>query len=179
MVNRRRAAGRLSGWLAGALLAAAAAGQPVWGQEAGPAASGSRLRAADPKAARLLSAGAALSPTFRSIMDALEHSDLIVYVETRPLRLPGQLQFVAATPVCRHVRISIRAPGLDTEQIAWLAHELWHAVEIARASDVRDQAGLRHLYERLGDGGRYADSMESGMAQGVWTKVLYEVRNAQ
>jgi hypothetical protein len=36
------------------------------------------------------------------------------------------------------------------QQIAFLAHELRHAVEVAQAPDVRDVAGLLHLYERIG-----------------------------
>ena len=179
MASGVRKAGRLPGWLAGVVLAAACAVQPAWGQEPGPGPSGSRLRAADPKAAALLATGAARSATFKAIVDMIERSDLITYVETRPLTRPGQLQFLVASPVCRHVRVSVRVPGLVTDQIAWLAHELWHAVEIAGAPDVSDQASLQRFYGRIGDGGRYSGSVESGKAQQTWTKVLDELRTAR
>ena len=138
----------------------------------------SRLRAADPTAATLLRGGMGRSATFRAIVETIEGSDLIVYVETRPIRLPGQLQLLAATPGCRHVRISVRTPGVDTELVAWLGHELWHAVELAGAPQVRDQAGLVDLYRRIGGTDSSGTTAESAKAQEVWTKVLYEPRAA-
>jgi hypothetical protein len=178
------AAGR-GGWVAGAVLGLLAA-QPVAAQEAQPVAAQetpspapSHVRGADRKGTALVAAGIASSATFRAIIDALDRSDVIVYVETGPIRLPGQLQFLAATSVCRHVRVSVRIPCLDTDGVAWLAHELWHAVEISRAPEVRDQDSLRRLYERIGSVGRAGASVESGDAQDVWTKVLYEVRNVK
>jgi hypothetical protein len=113
------------------------------------------------------------------MLQRLEGSDLILSVETRPLTLPGQMQLVAASPTCRYVRVSVHTPGLDTGQTAWLAHELRHAVEIADATDVRDQASLRRLYERIGAVGRYrAQSAETAEAQEIWTTVFYELRRA-
>lgn len=144
-----------------------------------PNAPLAHLRAGDVKSAALLAAGTARSETFRGLVDAIERSDLIVYVETRPLRLPGQLQLLAATPVCRHLRVSVRIPGLDTDLIAWLAHELRHAVELAGAPEVTDQASLRRFYQRMGDGGRHDDKVESGAAQETWTKVLAELRETE
>ena len=119
----------------------------------------------------------ARSATFRAIVETIEHSDLIVYVETRAIRLPGQLQLVAATPGCRHIRISVRAPGLDTEQVAWLGHELWHAVELAGAPEVRDQTSLLRFYQHMGRR-EVETTAESPKAQHIWTTVLYEARAA-
>jgi hypothetical protein len=161
------------------LVPAPARGQEVT-QAAGPTLTAgddsapSRLRAADPAAAALLRGGLARSATLRAIAGSIERSDLIVYVETRGIRLPGQFQLLAATPGCRHVRISVRTPGLDTELVAWLGHELWHAVELAGAPQVRDQAGLVDLYRRIGAADSSGTTAESAKAQGVWTKVLYE-----
>lgn len=160
-----------------ALCGTAGAGQAA--SPVKPHAPLARLRAGDLKAAALLAAGTAQSETFRGLVDAIEHSDLVVYVDTRPLRLPGQLQLLAATPVCRHLRVSVRIPGLDTDLIAWLAHELRHAVELAGAPEVTDQASLRRFYQRIGAGGRHDDAVESFAAQETWTKVLYEVRGSK
>jgi hypothetical protein len=148
---------------------------------AGPASatpSPSRVRAGNASAAALLRGGMARSATFRAIVETIEHSDLIVYVETRAIRLPGQLQLVAATPGCRHIRISVRAPGLDTEMVAWLGHELWHAVELAGAPDVRDQTSLLRFYNQMGNGGSLETTAESVKAQDVWATVLHEARAA-
>ena len=135
-----------------------------------------RVRAADTKAAFLLAAGLSRSATFRSLVKAIEESDLVVYVETRPLKIPGRMQLLAATSVCRHIRVSIQTPGLDDDLVAWLGHELTHAVEVAGAPDVRDQAGLRRLYQRIGRADRYGDEVESAAAQETWKRVLNEMR---
>ncbi len=137
------------------------------------------VRAADKSAEALLAAGSARSATFRAIVEELTRSDVIIYVEVRPLDLAGQLQLLSASGSCRHIRVSVRTPGLPTEQIAWLAHELMHAVEIARAPEVRDARSLRRLYERIGDGGRYGWRVESSAAQATWTRVLAELRGVK
>jgi hypothetical protein len=164
--------------LVGLVALAAAVLIPVLapGQEPGQAAAPSRIRAGDASAASLLRSGMARSATFRAIVEVLERSDLIVYIETRPARLPGQLQLLNASPACRHVRVSVRTPGLDTELVAWLGHELWHAVELAGAPEVRDQAGLLRFYERIGMTGTSGTTAETAKAQEVWTTVLYEAR---
>jgi hypothetical protein len=145
------------------------------GGEAVPAG----VRGADDSAKSLLVNGMARSRTFRSIVDEIEHSNVIVYVEVRSQALPGQLQLVASSGGCRFVRVSIRKPALPADQVAWLAHELWHAVEIARAPEVREALSLRKLYERIGGAERYGDNAESGAAQDVWTRVLAELRDAK
>jgi hypothetical protein len=170
----------LAVFVAAALVPAQIMAQPA-APGAAPASatfSPSHVRAGDATAAALLRGGLARSATFRAIVESIEHSDLIVYVETRAIRLPGQLQLAAATPGCRHIRISVRVPGLDTEMVAWLGHELWHAVELAGAREVRDQASLLRFYKQIGYGGSSDTTVESVKAQEVWTTVLYEARAA-
>ncbi len=135
-----------------------------------------RLRGMDPGARALLAAGAARSPTFSAIAATLERSDLIVYVETRALKLRGQLQFVRATPAARYVRIAVNVPGREDELIAWLAHELWHAVEIAQARDVTSDAGVSLLYGRIGQFDRSTREAETEQAQAVGARVLDELQ---
>ncbi len=137
------------------------------------------VRASDTTATRLLGDGMRLSPTFRHLVETLEKSDVIAWVETRPIALPGPVMLVAATGGWRHVRITIRRPGLDGELIAWLAHELQHAVEIARAPDVRTQDALRRLYERIGSGPRSEDLVESEEAEEIWLRVRHEIDDAR
>jgi hypothetical protein len=137
-----------------------------------PTATFDHVRGADATAKSLLAQGAARSTAFRGLIDALQHGDVLVYVQTRPSNLPGQLQLVAVTGDCRIVRISIRIPGNDRDLIAWLGHELQHAVEIARAPEVRDQATLSSFYQRIGLGGLHVESAE---AQEVQKRVLDEL----
>jgi hypothetical protein len=121
-----------------------------------PAPNVSRVRAADPKAAYLLAKAPKASPAVARLLDALEQSDLYVYVETGLLRdmglrnMCGAMRIVAATPSGRFVRISINVPGVDANLIGALAHELQHAVEVAGQPEVKDAAGLLRFYQANG-----------------------------
>ena len=163
------------------LLAAALGAHEGFAQDAVAPGAIPRLRPLDEKAAALLQAGNARSATFRRLTQALERGDVVVYVATHQLNLPGQLQFVSATPGGRYLRVSVRVPGLDNDLLSWLAHELWHAVEIAGAPEVKDELSLLRFYERVPGGFRTgvaarAEVVETGKAQKIRTIVLGELR---
>lgn len=136
-----------------------------------------RVRPLDSKAAALLEAGRARSATFRHLLDTLERSDLVVHVEACELRAAGRFQFVVASPGGRYVRVSIRRFGTENELLPALAHELWHAVEIANVPDVRCQASLEVFYRRVGWTQRadYGVDAETAEAQHIQTVVLREL----
>ena len=171
----------LATWAGCLILAGGVGAQAAFAQGSVTPAAISRIRPSDQKAAVLLEAGKARSATFRLITETLEQSDLVVYVETRKLDLPGQLQFVTATPGARYVRVSVRQMGIDNDLIPWLAHELWHATEIAGAPAVRDRSGLMKLYNRIGNsmranGGIEVETVKAQEAQQV---VLRELQLAR
>ena len=162
------------------LLAAALGAHEVFAQDAVVPSATSRLRALDEKSAALLQAGNARSAAFRRLTQVIERSDLVVYVQTHQLNLPGQLQFVSATPGGRYLRVSVRVPGLDNDLLPWLAHELWHAVEIAGAPEIKDGVSLVRYYERLHGGFRAGGTakmvrMETVQAQKIRTMVFSEL----
>ena len=73
------------------------------------------------------------------------------------------------------------SPGLDNELLPWLAHALWHAVEIAGAPEVRDQVSLVRFYARIPGGFRTGSTakmevVETVKAQKIRTTVLNELR---
>lgn len=125
-------------------------------EASGPRSPASRVRAADPKAAELLATGTALSPAVAGLVDTLDESDLIVYVETALLRERGlrgkcgAMRIVASTPAGRFVRITVNVPGIDVNLIAALGHELQHAVEVAADPTVTDADTLLHCYKSRG-----------------------------
>src|SRR5262245_29829336 len=97
------------------------------------------LRPLDSRASGLLAVGPTHSETFRALVDRLIQSDLIVYIEVQPFwRGPhgSALHFMTATGDRRFIRISLRAANTNAAAIAWLAHELQHAVEIADHAEV-------------------------------------------
>jgi len=114
---------------------------------------GGHVRTIDARVRAEINEGLARSSLFRDLVTRLDGSDVIVYVETEcPMqaRLFGRLTFMASGGGRRYVNVRIACMLNGSEQIAALAHELRHAVEIADAPYVVDVASLRRLYERIG-----------------------------
>jgi hypothetical protein len=101
----------------------------------------------------LLEDAAAVSPTVRALVARIEHSNLIVYVRCVALNqssFVGRLLFLTAMVGQRYVVIELRNPEPWQTQVATLAHELQHAVEIADAPWVVSQAGMAQYYSQGG-----------------------------
>src|SRR5690349_621209 len=76
------------------------------------------------------------SPTFRTLVDEIDGSDVIVYVRPRLLASPsleGRIGIVGSRAGTRFLAIELAVPRTRNEHMATLAHELQHAIEIARA----------------------------------------------
>jgi hypothetical protein len=164
-------------WVGNLALVAMLGVQQAYAQAGSASPEPSRLRPMDRKAADLLEAGKVRSATFRRLAETLERSDLIVWVAAGHLQRPGQLQFIAATPRSRYVRVAVRLPGLENDLVSTLAPELQHAVEIAGASEVRDHVTLRRFYERTGESrpAGVGVEVETAIAQRIGMKVLNEL----
>ena len=143
--------------------------------EAAPARG---VRPLGPEAEHLLAEARRLSPTVRRLLAELDGSDLIVFVE---LRIPrsirtGQLALIGTGVGVRYVKIEIYGVDCVRATTPWLAHELQHAVEIASAPEVTDDAGVTRLYGKIGrpskDGLR---SFETKAAIDVRNQVLAEL----
>ena len=177
---RRRACRGWRGWCrpAGfALLLTVVAGGLDAHAQAPPALSGSRLRPMDAKSAALLQAGNARSATFKELTDALEQSDVVVWVRVGQMTNRGETHFIASTASSRIVRVSLRLQGLENGLLSTLAHELQHALEIARAPEVRDRTSLVLYYQRVGEASRSSAGalLETPAAQRIEARVLNEL----
>ena len=155
------------GVLAGALGAVAAHAQPANAGAPPPHVRGLRHGVYD--AARLLADAREASATVRQLLETLQETDVMVVVEIqdRVLNRTGHLTFVGTQHGTRWLRVTLEAGNRRPEQMAWLAHELRHAVEVAGAPEVQDLAGLGRLYARIGTNlgdGRYETdaAVESG-----------------
>lgn len=114
---------------------------------------GPRVRPNDGRAATLLRVGLDRSPTLRALVDRIERSQVIVYLEMEPRlrrRLSGCLTWVAAVDRFRYVRASINPDLAFDQQIAAVGHELQHVLEIAEHPDVVSEPSLIALYRRIG-----------------------------
>jgi len=92
------------------------------------------------------------SATIRRLVAVLETSDVLVYVVLQ-FEIPsgsGDLHLMPTVAGTRRALIRIDVRQTIPERFKLLGHELQHAVEVASAPDVRDQAGMRRLFSRIG-----------------------------
>jgi hypothetical protein len=111
------------------------------------------VRSTEPRVATLIAKGLSLSGTLRRLVQSLDESDVIVYVETSvvPQRFKGYLlHHVTNRGHCRYLRVVVSAEGRDEHLIGVLAHELQHAREVAQAPEARDEKSLAALFSRIG-----------------------------
>jgi len=114
---------------------------------------GSHVRGATPAMNDLIARGASRSQSFKKLIEELNASDVVVYIEASnavPAGLDGRLTFMTAAGGVRYLHVQV-VTGLSFEDLVSVAgHELQHAVEVAAHRDVRDAAGLATLYELIG-----------------------------
>ena len=111
-----------------------------------------------------LQTGISRSATFRGLVETLDASDLIVDLSLQ-LGRPGLRGYlvhdIGITGENRYVRVILSVRMTDTELVAVLAHELQHAVEVARATHVRQGAQVRVLFEQIGISTRRSRVLET------------------
>jgi hypothetical protein len=111
------------------------------------------VRAADKTMADVITSGLKRSGTFAHLVLALNKSDVIVYIESGqvlPRTIVGRLLLAAGPEGTRYLRIQVSGHPGSNDMIALVGHELRHALEVAESPEVRDEAGLIALYERIG-----------------------------
>ena len=111
------------------------------------------VRPITPELKQLVDTGYRQSHTFRSIVDGLVGSFVIVHLvpaASLPSDFAGGLQFVTTANGYRYLRIFVRTDLDPAVLIAVLGHELQHAFEIGQAPHVVDLATLRDFYRLTG-----------------------------
>jgi AcrR family transcriptional regulator len=150
------------------------AGQPV---------SNRHVRSTEARILALLEQGVARSATLRRLVETLDASDVIVYLEPKFKwqTLDGYLAHrVIVAGEMRYLRIAVSTHGGSDRLMSVVAHELQHAIEVAEAPDVRDDTSLVRLFERStiarACGG---DCYETKAALEVQEAVLTELKTAK
>lgn len=157
-------------WLAGGMALSAA------GLDANVDGVRFSLRAASPHAQWLIDEGRRRSPTIAWLAGEITASDLIVHVIAEPLvGLAGRTVFQVQAGGYRYVTVVICTRQTRTVQLATLAHELVHALEIADAPEVRTQADVKALYDRIGERTLGLARYETNAARKVGERALSEV----
>jgi len=109
-----------------------------------------QIRTTDARLRMLLHVGLRTSPTLRALVERLQASDVVVYLRCDgDMPTDGRLTFVSSAGGYRYVVVRM-ARLSDARQIAIMAHELRHAVEIADAPDIVDGPSLVRAYQRIG-----------------------------
>ncbi len=113
-----------------------------------------RIRTTDARLRRLLEQGTRESPTLRALVERLAASDVVVYLQCERVhgqRLhDGRLTFLSTVGGFRYVVVRLAFLGPSERQIAILAHELQHAVEVADTPAIVDTLSLEREYRRMG-----------------------------
>ena len=112
-----------------------------------------QIRTTDARLRTLLNEGLRTSPTLRALVERLQASDVVVYLRCDGEFLSntdGRLTFLSSAGGYRYVVVRMARLASRVRQIAIMAHELRHAVEIADAPDVVDGPSLVRAYQRIG-----------------------------
>jgi hypothetical protein len=109
-----------------------------------------RVRSTEHAMSERIRAGVSRSPTFRHLVQTLERSDLIVYVEPSSSVDGGYLRFATVAGQSRWVQVVVNPKRPINQILAMIGHELQHAIEISEAPSVVDEATMAGLYRRIG-----------------------------
>jgi hypothetical protein len=111
------------------------------------------LRPETPGLRSLTTQAAERSPIVRELIDRLDQSSVIVYLRHRvfgPVAVDGQTGLLSASGTHRFLVIELACDRSELTQMATLAHELHHALEIAGEPSVVDIPTLMRFYTRVG-----------------------------
>ena len=146
-----------------------------------PANRDTSVRPLSAHAEKLLAEGMAGSATFRRMVNRIEASDVIVYVETRPdLRasVGGVMRFVTRSASHRFLLIQVNIAQVRHVQIAMLGHELRHALEVVEQPGIRTSDDLYRYYRQQGVRTGLG-TLDSVAAQQAGYVVRHELRSSR
>lgn len=141
-----------------------------------------RVRSTNATILELLKEGGERSATFRSLVEAIDHSTGIVYVEfgycafghLRGCLLP----FIAVAHGDRYLRILVspdKNQRSHDQLLALLAHEMRHALEVLDHKDVVDVRTMEAMYRKFGTPLKGQTGYETSAARAAGDAVLAEL----
>ena len=117
-----------------------------------------RIRSHHPGIASLIERAAERSKTFRGLVEAINTSDGIVYVEEGQCGRHVVKSCVAAvtqTATNRILVVKVNIRNAEGELMGLIGHELRHAIEILVEPTLVDTVSMYFLYQRIGRLGTY------------------------
>ena len=146
-----------------------------------PAGATPHVRPETREAQALLLALTTHSETARSLVDAIDRTDFVVYIRHRVFTRAtwdGRIGLVRSSRPTRFLILELAAGRPWPDQLAALGHELQHAAEIARLGAALDPDGLARHYAGIGEeAGRSGETrrFETGAARAIAAQVRREL----
>jgi hypothetical protein len=125
----------------------------LWLLPTAAAAQTANVRIVDRELNTLFEVGLAQSPTLDALVTEVNAAPILVFADCNmqmPSRIGGHLNLLTSVGQTRYVRVSVDCALASRQQIALLAHEIQHALEIAGRPDVLDEDDMESLYEQIG-----------------------------
>jgi len=166
--------------LAVAAVAAAVLGTPAL-SAAADAVPGNQpmthVRSSNSDLTALIEKAGRRSATFRGLLDTINASDSIVFVEAGDCGHGVRACFVsvAASGAYRYMRVIVDTRKADWDLMGSIGHELRHTIEVIDAPRVRDNVSKHFFYEQIGTRGT-ATARETRVAVDAGNTVRAEVR---
>jgi hypothetical protein len=137
-----------------------------------------RVRAMTPRLQRVVTDGLRRSFTFAAIMRALEDSDVIVQLVEMP-NLPSstgaRLVLANGASDVRFLRVQVGFSRLGDDMVALVGHELFHALELAAAPEVRSEQQMAAYYQRIGFRSGHGQQFDTHEARTVERRIHREL----
>jgi hypothetical protein len=91
------------------------------------------------------------SPTIAGLVQTIERSPIIVFIELAYDREDlGRTTILAANDIARLLHVQLNGRLSADRLVEVLGHELTHAIEILREPEIRDDASFARVYTRVG-----------------------------
>jgi len=137
----------------------------------------SHVRSSNSELGALIEQAGQRSATFRGLLDTINSSDSIVFVEAGDCGHGVRACFVsvAAAGAYRYMRVVVDTRKADWDLMGSIGHELRHTLEVIGAPHVRDNASKHFFYEQIGTHGT-ATARETQAAVDAGNTVRSEVR---
>ena len=141
---------------------------------------GSRVRSSSPAIVAAIATATEQSPTFRALIDAINASDGIVYLEEDRCG-HGVRACLAALTLAganRVLRIHVGKYPSALSLMAVIGHELRHAIEVLSNRDIKSTVSMQQFYLRQGSR-RLGGAIETNAAIAAGESVRAELRMYQ
>jgi hypothetical protein len=138
----------------------------------------SHVRSSKPELIALIEQAGERSATFRGLIETINGSDSIVFVEEGDCGHGVRACFVSvnASGAFRYMRVVVDTRKADWDLMGSIGHELRHTIEVIAVPRVRDNTSKFFLYEQIGSQGTASGARETKAAVEAGNTVRAEVR---